>query len=404
MKITDVRPIVCSGGFRNWTFVKVSTDEGITGWGDATEWVRVAGHCKIIETDLSPQVIGEDPFNIEKLWQKMWIAGYVGGKDLSVAMTGIETALWDIVGKALHTPVYSLLGGKVHDRIRLYYDTCDAYGGGYRGGNVFVRGDDSLRGIAKQAQYIKDQKFTALKMHPVGLAEGPVVTRSASLKAITDTVEKVRVIREAVGDDVEIAIDINNRLDLPSSMAMAKALEPYRLMFFEDPIRQDESAVDYKRLAESTSTPIGTGENLYTVWDFRNYLEVGGLDVLLPDICHTGILQAKKIAALGEAHHLPLAPHNPNSPLSTIISAHLCASIPNFLALEFYSPDFEPLWWTKVMEPPPSSLIGDGYLELPSGAGWGVEIDEAELARHPATGPWLSWMMDSSANNSNSAR
>ena len=132
MKITRVKPVLCDGGMRTWTFVKVSTDEGITGWGDATEWVRAVGHATVIEEDLSPLVVGESPFDIEKLWQKMWVASYVGGKDLSVAMTGIETALWDIVGKALHTPVYNLLGGKCHERVRLYHTAGDAYGGGHR--------------------------------------------------------------------------------------------------------------------------------------------------------------------------------------------------------------------------------------------------------------------------------
>ena len=132
-------------------------------------------------------------------------------------------------------------------------------------------------------------------------------------------------------------------------MALAKALEPYRLMFLEDPIRQDESPGSYKRLVDATSTPIGTGENLYTVWDFRNYLEIGALDVVLPDVCHAGILQGKKIAALAEAYHLPVAPHNPNSPLSTIISGHFCANIPNFLALEFFPSEREVPWADRVM-------------------------------------------------------
>jgi galactonate dehydratase len=395
MKITEVKPILCHGAFRTWTFVKVSTDEGITGWGDATEWVRAQAHCTVIEEDLSPLVIGENPFDIEKLWQKMWVTSYVGGKDLSVAMTGIETALWDIVGKALGTPVYNLLGGKCYDRVRLYYDYCDSYGAGLRGGTQRQEGDSSLVGVAKQAQFIKDQKFTALKMHPVGLAPRPAITRSASLAAISATVEKVRTIRDVVGDDVDIALDVHNVLDLPSSMALAKALEPYRLLFLEDPIRQDESPRSYQRLADATSTPIGTGENLYTVWDFRDFLEIGGLDVLLPDFCHTGVLQGKKIAALAEAFHVPLVPHNPNSPLSTIISAHVCANLPNFLALEYMSDPLEPAWRDTVMRPALGSLVKDGHLEVPSGPGWGVEIDEEELARHPYEEVWYRVKMRS---------
>jgi galactonate dehydratase len=375
----------------NWTFVKVETDEGITGWGDATEWVRVRGHIAAM-ADLQELVIGQDPFNIEKIWQKMWVASYAGGKDVNVAMTGIETALWDIVGKALNTPVYNLLGGKCFDTVRLYYDYCDAYGEGLQGGEVWQWGDRSLEGVAKQAQFIKDKKFTALKMHPRGLAPRPAVTRTMSLAAIDETVELVETIRKVVGNEVDIAMDVHNRIDLPSSVALARALEPYRLMFLEDPIRQEESNVSYQRLADDTITPIGTGENLYNVWSFRNLLEIGGIDVALPDFCHTGVLQGKKIASLCEAYHVPLAPHNPNSPLSTIISGHISASIPNILALEYWSDERDASWRDDVMDPPLSQFIKDGQLYLPTGPGWGVELNEKEIAKHPYDESWYREM------------
>lgn len=388
MKISEVKPVVCQGGIRNWTFVKVSTDEGIIGWGDATEWVRVQGHVKIIE-DLSSLIIGEDPFNIERLWQKMYQASYVTGKDCNVAITGIETALWDIMGKALETPVYNLLGGKCYDEVRLYDDYCDAYKDGFQGTNLWREGDTSLEGVIKQAQFIKSRNFTALKLHPVGLPPRPAISRTASLKAINKTVEKVKAIREVVGDEIDICIDINNRLDIPSSIKLAKAMEPYNLLFLEDPIRQDESPQSYRRIKETTCTSIGTGENLYNVWSFRNYLEIGALDVILLDVVHCGgILQAKKIAALGEAYHVPICPHNPNSPLSTIISGHFCCNIPNFLALEYYSKEREPLWIDKIMSPP--LKIKNGYLQLPAGPGWGVELNEEEIAKHPYKETWYS--------------
>jgi galactonate dehydratase len=389
MKVTKIEPLVCQGGIRNWTFVKISTDEDIVGWGDATEWVRVQSHLKAME-DLSRFVVGEDPFDVEKIWQRMWVASYMGGKDVCVAMTGIETALWDIIGKALGVPVYKILGGKCYETIRLYADYADEYGSGYSGGTEWIDGDSSLEGIAKQAKLIKKQKFTALKCHAIGLPERPSISRTASLQAINDTAEKIKTIREAVGNSVDICVDINNRLDLPSSMALAKALEPYNLLDLEDPIRQDESPLSYKRLAESTSTPIGTGENLYNIWEFRNYLEVNGLDVLLPDVCHVGVLQSKKIGALGEAYHLPICPHNPNSPLSTVISAEVCATLPNFLALEFYMDERDVPWRDKVISP--SFKVKDGYLELPTGPGWGVEVNEDEVAKHPYDESWYTWL------------
>jgi len=388
VKISEVKPILCHGGTRTWTFVKVTTDEGLVGWGDATEWARPAGHRAVVE-DLAILLLGENPFDIERLWQKMWVASYVGGKDLNVAMTGVETALWDILGKTLNTPVYNLLGGVCQARVRLYYDFCNAYGSLFDG-TTRTPGDTSLAGVARQARLIKDQKFTALKTSPVGLPPRPAITRTASLKAINDTAKKVETIREAVGDDLEIWIDMGNSLDLPSAMAFARALEPYQLACFEDPLRQDESPGSYKRLVDSTSTPVGTGENLYTVWDFRNYLEIGALDLVLPDVSHAGILQCKKIAALAEAFHLPVAPHNCNSPLSSIISAHFCATIPNFLALEYMSDPLEPAWRDEVMSPRLGSLVKDGYLHLPPGPGWGVEIHEAELAKYPYQEVWYT--------------
>jgi galactonate dehydratase len=387
MKITEVKYVICQGGNRNWSFVKISTDKGIVGWGEATAFNRAQVRAKVIEF-FEPMLIGEDPFNIEKIWQKLYIGSYVTGKDLSISLSGVETALWDIVGKALNTPVYNLLGGRSRDKIKLYFDYCDAYGRGFCGTNTWHKGDDSLEGIAKQANYIKEQNFTALKLHPVGLPLSATI-RTASLKSIIDTVEKVKVIREAVGDEFEICMDLNGSLDVYSSIRLAKALEPYRIMFLEDPVRQDESPMSYRRIKETTSTPIGTGENLYNVWAFRNYLEIGAIDVVLLDVVHCGgILHARKIAALAEAYHLPIAPHNPNGPLATIISAHFCASIPNLLALEYYSLERDAPWRDKIIDPP--LKVVNGYLELPTGPGWGVEIIEEEVARHPYREAWYS--------------
>ena len=381
MKITEVKYVICQGGIRNWSLIKISTDKGIVGWGDATAFNRAPVRAKVIEF-FEPMLIGEDPFNIEKIWQKLYIRSYVTGKDLNLALSGVETALWDIVGKALNTPVYNLIGGRCRDKIKLYFDYCDGYGEGFCGTDTWHKGDTSLEGIAKQAKHIKDQNFTALKLHPVGLPPRPAVTRTASLKSINDTVEKVKVVREVVGDEFEICMDVNGQLDVHSSIRLAKALEPYKLMFLEDPVRQDESPMSYRRIKETTSTPIGVGENLYNVWAFRNYLEIGAIDAVLLDVVHCGgVLQARKIAALAEAYHVPIAPHNPNSPLATIISAHFCASIPNLLALEYYNEEREPLWRDKIIDPP--LKIVNGYLELPTGPGWGVEIIEEEVAKHP---------------------
>jgi galactonate dehydratase len=384
VKITEVKPILCG---KHYTFCKIITDEDIVGWGDGTEWATPKGVASYIN-DFGDMIIGEDPCNVERLWQALWRAVYVGGKDVSAALCAIETALLDIKGKIYDIPPVDLIGGKVWNKVRLYTH-CDGA---------------TLESTLKYAEQLKREGWTAFKCHPVGLPDlkenspwmkdsldFPKISRIANIAAIKKTVEKVRALRETVGDDMDIGIDLNNRLDLPSAMRLAKALEPYNMFFMEDPICQHEDAApSYKRLADSTSTPIATGENLYTVWQFRSYLERGALDLVLPDICHTGISQGKKIAALAEAYHLPVCPHNPNSPLSAIISGNLACSIPNFGALEIlhqYAYPEPDSWLEKIMDPPLSTMIKDGYLTLPEGPGWGVELNEDEIAKHPYIEP-----------------
>jgi len=165
-------------------------------------------------------------------------------------------------------------------------------------------------------------------------------------------------------------------------------------MFLGDPMRQDECAGRHKKLADATSTPIGTGESLYTVCDFRNYLKIGALDVVLPDICHTRILRGKKIAALAEAYHLPV-PHNPNSPLSTIISGHFYTCIPSVLALEIFPSEREVPWADRVVTPPLTSLVNEGHLTLPAGPGSGVEVNDEELLKCPYQESWYSRVVGS---------
>jgi galactonate dehydratase len=369
MKVTKIEPIICNGGKRNWLFVEVTTDEGIVGYGDGTEWWGTPVMAKCIE-DLAPFVIDENPFNTQRIWQKMYIGSYVGGKNVNIAMTAIETALWDIVGKAVGKPLYDLLGGKCRDRIRLY---SHAY--------PYARGEAprTREALVERTKELLDAGFKFIKTSidesmPIG------VDRWMDIESISKTAEIVRLLRETVRNNVELCIDVSNQLDLPSAIRLGRALEPYNLAWFEDPIKQEESPESYKRLREAIRTPVGTGENLYNIWSFRNIIENNGVDIILPDFVHAGgIMQGLKIAALAEAYHLPVAPHNPNSPLSTIISAHICAVIPNFVALEFTWPDVH--WRDKVISEP--LKVKDGYLELPTGPGLGVDLVKEEIIKHP---------------------
>jgi galactonate dehydratase len=205
-------------------------------------------------------------------------------------------------------------------------------------------------------------------------------------ETIRNTVEKVSAIRKEVGDDVDVCIDLNGLYNISSAVKLGRALEPFNLLFYEDPINQIEGAADMRRVKESVEIPICTGEELYNAFDFRRFLELNAVDVLMPDLVHCGgISQAKKIASMGEVYHVPIAPHNISSPLATIISAQVCASIANFLVLEFTEPDVP--WRDEIISEP--LKVRNGYLELPTKPGLGVDIVEEEIGKERA-GTWSS--------------
>lgn len=385
MKIREVKSLVCQGGIRNWIFTKVTTDEGLVGWGEATDWVgenEIAATADFIGKRF---LIGEDPRNIERLWYKMYMAIQGGGRDLSCAITGIETALWDILGKTAKMPLYQLLGGCCYDKLRLY-SHCD-------GGAEFEEGKsraemeaDREEDVVKRANQIVRDGFTGMKTH-MSAKDGswggyPKVRQNRTIddRTVRNTVEKIRVMRETVGPDVAIMLDVNNLLNVPSAIKLGRALEPFNLLFYEDVVRQDEGMLDVRKVKAAVKIPISSGENLYNVWQFREALELDAIDVVELDCAHCGgIAQSKKIVALAEAYHKPISPHNPNGPLATIQTAHICASTPNFLILEIIWPDVP--WVNDVLSEP--LKVRNGCLELPTKPGLGVEINEDEVKRHP---------------------
>lgn len=376
MKIKSVEPLETyleGRGIFNLVFAKVTTDEGIVGYGEGSDPPTHPAIVNAIQ-DLAKVVVGENPFNIEYLWQKMYVTRYTRGGSEHCAMAAIETALWDIVGKATGQPVYNLIGGKVRNKIKLY-SHIDPDRSNPNASQEEV--DESLR---RRAEEIVGAGFTMGKTHPyLGPKYASSVNRTIDTPNVKETVRRMKIIREVVGEDFDLGIDCHNRFDLPSAVRLCKALEPFDMRWVEDPIEQEEGAESYGRLKEATRLPIATGENLYTIWAFKDLLVRNGVDVILPDLAHTGLSQARKIAAIAESYHIPVMPHNPNGPLDTIIAAHACASIPNFQALEFVYPD-SPVRDRLISEP---LKVKDGYLELPTKPGWGVEIVEDELPKHP---------------------
>jgi galactonate dehydratase len=290
---------------------------------------------------------------------------FPGGSLVNSAISGIEQALWDIKGKALGAPVWSLLGGKCRQKVRIYQ--------GVGGSTPDELAENGVR-------LIEQYGYTALKMNPHP-PDGERLPWNAVLRGAA---ERMAALREKVGPDIDIGVDPHARIFEPvRALQMAQALQPYQPFFFEEPIRP-ENADALARLRAQVEIPIATGETLYTKFEFRDLLVRDAVDILQPDVCCAGgILECKKIAAMAEAFYCSVAPHNPMGPLATVVNVHLAACTPNFLILE-YVPDDRPIRSELLLEPLRPEA---GYLPLPEKPGWGVELNEEAFEQHPFR-PW----------------
>jgi len=384
MKIRSVEPILCDGVFRPWIFVKITTDEGLTGYGDCTDWDRGPSIAACV-SDLGEMLVGRDPDEIEAIYWYLYrdCRRAIGGL-AHKAIAGINNALWDIKGKALNAPVYRLLGGKMRDRIRLYWTHC-ASTRARHAEKLGLPKVERLENVRCTAEEVVEQGFTALKtnMFPLkDLPDKPQVSGGEIDGAtIRNAVAIVEAFRRTVGEDVGIALDVAFNFRLGAAIALARALEPYNMLWLETETL-DADALRTVRM--STRTPICTGESLYTLHGFKPFLELHAADIIMPDIAWNGISMGKKIADMAEAYDVMVAPHNCHSPLTTLISAHLCAAIPNFLVLEFDRDDVP--WRDDVLTEP--LKVEKGHLILPQGPGFGADLNEKEIAKHPYPGRW----------------
>ena len=367
MKITAVTPVPVSSdtpsGVRNYMFVKVETDEGITGWGEATSGPMAV--ATMVE-EFGEQLIGKDPGRIEQHWQTLYHHFHVrGGVVQMSAISGIEIALWDIKGKALGAPVYELLGGPMRDRIWCY-----------------GRWDGATPELAvERALSFTEQGMTALKGDPFD-HRGLFIPIEAERLAI----RKLEAVREAVGDDVELLVEVHGRLAPSDAIRIGNAMEPYRPFVYEEPV-PPQNIDALQRVAEAVSIPIATGERLYTKWDYADLLSRQIVAMIQPDIVQGGgILELKKIAAMAEAHYVGFQPHNPYGPLCTIASLHLDACVPNFMIQEGGT---HPWFQDVCFDGFPRQK--DGFLPLPQGPGLGIEIDEAWIESHPWRSDASTW-------------
>ena len=371
MKITAVETHVCNARMRNWIFVRVLTDEpGLYGWGEATlEWHTdaVVGAVK----DIEGLLVGEDPTRIEHLWQMMFRQHFWHGNGLvrATAISGIDLALWDILGKALGVPCHRLWGGAVRDYVRLY---------GHLGGGEmrsFYETSDAER-FAELARELVDRGFTALKAMAV-----PPTMPLEGIAPVREAVANVEAIRSAVGDEVDVMVDCHARPSPRMGHRFAAALEPYGLYFLEEPC-WPERVEELAAIQRSVVTPIATGERLVGAGAFARLLEAQACSVIQPDLTHCGgLTEARRIAALAEVHRVAMAPHNPQGPVSTAASIEFGLATPSYIICEAVTDDVS---WRQDVVQDAHPVERDGMRVYASDRpGLGVEVDLDEVARHP---------------------
>ena len=372
MKVTGVTHfLVSSGQAKNFIFVRVDTDEGISGWGEAyTQTDREPAIATYVDR-MGQFLVGRDPFNIKHFTHVMYHDVLVkrGSMESYCALSGIEIALWDIVGKKLGAPVYNLLGGACRDKIRVY-------------ANGWAGNPQDPDAVAARAVETTKMGFNALKWDPF-----PDPWRAYISKYEEDlTVEGVAAVRAAVGPDVDLLVEAHRRLAPMHAVRVARRIEEFNPFWYEEPV----SARNLPALAAATreiNTPVVTGEELYTKAEFREVFELRAADIINPDICNTGgLLELKEIAAMAETYYVVVSPHNFNSTtVGLAATLHLCATIPNFLITEYFVnlADIGTELSTNPTE------VDNGYIRLPTGPGLGIELDEDALARHPYNQPAL---------------
>ena len=358
--------------------VRVYTDAGLVGHGEATD--AAIGGAALINT-WKRALIGADPLNVEAIWERIRtfgvFAGAQGGQ-FTTALSGLEIALWDLAGKALELPIYQLLGGKVRDKVRIYCDSANHHP------------DDPKS--KEMLGWIANAGFTALKID-IDEANDPArfdkVNWTASNGEVVRMVKEVAFVRETVPKNIDLAVDMHARYDMTTGKRVAKELEPFNLLWLEEPVPAEN--IDAMRdVRASTKTPICCGENLYMRYAFREVLEKRAADIIMPDIQKCGgLLEARKIADMAHTYYVPMAPHCVVSPVGTMASCHVCAAIPNFLVLEWHWIGHLALWRSFAKE---GEIIDKGFVTVTDKPGIGVEMNE-EVARK-AQLPGTQWFAD----------
>ena len=363
MKITDVKTLVMGTSWRNLTFVKVETDEGLTGISEVRMNNRTDALVAYIDGAKQRHVIGSDPFNTEDLYQRMFRDDYGrAGEIVATGISVVEIACWDIIGKALNQPVYRLLGGKCRDEIKAY-------------ANGWYRVERTPAEFHAAAKKVLEKGYKALKFDPFG-AGYYELSYEEKLKSVS----LVEAVRDAVGPDVEILVEMHGRFSPYTAIEIAADLEKFQPSWVEEPVPPDNIAA-LAKAADKINLPVATGERLHNKYEYRELINLQAADILQPDITQTGgFLETKKIAAMGDMCYMTVAPHNVGGPVSTAAALHLAACTTNFKIQEHFN-DFSEAWVKEAAIGCPEVI--DGYFSLPNGPGLGMELNEDLIAEHP---------------------
>ena len=388
MKITAIEDLHCDAGWRVFSFLKISTDDGIVGWSEFNESYGTRGLSAVIR-GLADDLIGLDPRPVERITATLYArTRQAAGGMVQQAIAALENALLDIKAKALGVPVYALFGGPVRDRLRLYWSHC----GTYRIDHAAVMGRPPLRNrddLVALGGEVRERGFTALKcniyvfedggvrLHMPGFGGGPETPELNATKAVIAALrDQLQALREGCGEDVDILLDLNFNFKTEGYLQVIRALEDLGLMWVELD-SYDPAAL--REIRTRTTVPLASCESLYGRRGFKPFLEHAAVDVAIVDIPWNGLAEGLKIAAMAEAYEVNVAPHNFYGHLSTLMSAHFSATVPNFRIMEIDVDDVP--WKDDLVTVPP--VIEDGHLLLPSTPGWGTDIDEAAVRAHP---------------------
>lgn len=361
MKVTDIKTFVVDCFRTNWVFVKVYTDEGVDGVGEGTLEYKEKALTGAIE-HIKNYLVGKDPRQIEKHYHDIYRDAYWrGGAVLMSALSAVEIALWDILGKSLGVPVYQLLGGKVNDDCRIY-------------ANGWFAGAKTASEFAQKAKEAVARGIDALKWDPFGSSYMQISNRD-----LDRAVERVAAVRGTVGDNVDLLIEAHGRFDVPTGIKVAQEMAPFKPMFLEEPVPPNNLQA-LQAVRDKSPIPIAAGERLYTRYDYNELFRLRAADYIQPDVSHAGgIMELKKLAAIAEAQYIPFAPHNPSGPVANAATLQLAASCPNFCILEIMYSDVK---YRKYVTDE-NLVFSGGRMQIGDKPGLGIELNEEECLKHP---------------------